>query len=658
MTPNSIPCFKKAIAALIAVMAFFVFSCERRIVIEEPPLKKTTPEKLVVDHFAMAEHYLNEKNYDKALMAYDRYLIKFPQGDRAKEAKTGKANIYYKKGIFDKALPLFLEVIDQYPTERRAEIHFLLAKTYFHLKRYPESRLSALRWLELYKYYPGKEDLYYLLGRNLIELNENARAFYWWLKSIDSSLISPEKREDISHRLLDIIFQAKESELKEMTVYAKESDFINPIYYRLSMDYLFSERLDEAREAAIKVVRSAPDGEWAFKAREVLKKIDERLEADPNVIGCLLPLSGPFSIYGQEVLNGLELGLDVFQETDERLSLLELAIRDTQGNPEIAIKNLRELAEDKKVIINIGPLISKVAKNVAEKAQELGVPNITLSQQEDITETGNMVFQNCLTPDDQIKSLSDKVMLEMGLRRFAILYPANAYGRYFMNKFWDKVESSGGEITAVESYNTEETDFAIEIKKIVGLFYPRPELDMETEDLIVPPKETAESEEELEPIIDFDAVFIPDSYERVALLASQLAYHDVKGVNLLGTSLWNSPKLIEMGGKYVRRSIFPSGFFAQSKDQNVKSFVEQYRSFFGKNPGFLAAIGYDTIRIIKEILKENTANLRTREDLRSALTESSTFDSVTGQMVFDNKRRAKRTPILLTIIGNQFFPMP
>jgi ABC-type branched-subunit amino acid transport system substrate-binding protein/TolA-binding protein len=658
MTLNSIPYIKKAIAALIAVMAFFVFSCERRIVIEESPIKKTTPEKVEVYHFAMAEHYWNEKNYDKALMAYDRYLTKFPQGDRVKEAKTRKANIYYKKGIFDKALPLFLEVIDKYPTERRAEIHFLLSKTYFHLKRYPESRLSALRWLELYKYYPGKEDLYYLLGQNLIELNENARAFYWWLKSIESPHISPEKRENISHRLLEIIFQAKESELKEMAVYSKESDFINPIYYRLSMDYLFSERLDEAREAAIKVVGSAPDGEWAFKAREVLNKIDERLQADPNVIGCLLPLSGPFSIYGQEVLNGLELGLDVFQETDERLSLLELAIRDTQGDPEIAIKGLRELAENEKVIINIGPLISKVAKNVAEKAQEFGVPNITLSQQEDITETGNMVFQNCLTPDDQIKSLSDKVILEMGLRKFAILYPANAYGRYFMNKFWDEVESSGGEITAVESYNTKETDFAAEIKKMVGLFYPRPELDMEIEDLMVSSKETAESEEELEPIIDFDAVFIPDSYERVALLASQLAYYDVKGVNLLGTNLWNSPKLIEIGGKYVRRSIFPSGFFAQSKDKNVKYFVEQYRSFFGEDPGFLAAIGYDTIRIIKEILKENRANLRTREDLRSALTESSTFDSVTGQMVFDNKRRAKRTPILLTIVGNQFFPMP
>ena len=658
MTPNSIPCFKKAIAALIAVMAFFIFSCERRIVIEEPPIKKKPPEKVEGDHFSMADHYWNEKEYDKALNAYDQYLTKFPQGYRVKEAKTRKATIYYKKGIFDKALPLFLEVIDKYPTERRAEIHFLLAKTYFHLNRYPESRLSALRWLELYKYYPGKEDLFYLLGQNLSELNENVEAFHWWLQSIESPHISVEKREKTRHRLLDIIFQAKESELKEMAVYAQESDFIAPIYYRLSMDYLITERLDEAREAAAKVVRSAPDGEWAFKAGEVLKKIDERLQVDPNVIGCLLPLSGPFSIYGREVLNGLEVGLDVFQETDERLSSLELAIRDTQGDPEIAIKGLRELAEDKKVIINIGPLISKVAKNVVEKAQEFGVPNITLSQQQDITETGNMIFQNCLTPDDQIKSLSDKVILEMGLRKFAILYPANAYGIYFMNKFWDEVESLGGEITAVESYNTEETDFAIEIKKMVGIFYPRPELDMEIEDLRVSPEETAESEEELEPIIDFDAVFIPDTYERVALLASQLAYHDVKGVNLLGTNLWNSPKLIEIGGKYVRRSIFPSGFFVQSKDKNVKYFVEQYRSFFGENPGFLAAIGYDTIRIIKEILRENRTNLKTREDLRSALTESRTFDSVTGQMVFDNKRRAKRTPILLTIVGNQFFPVP
>jgi len=39
--------------------------------------------------------------------------------------------------MYEKALPLLLDVIDEYPTERRAEIHLLIANTYFHLKDIP-----------------------------------------------------------------------------------------------------------------------------------------------------------------------------------------------------------------------------------------------------------------------------------------------------------------------------------------------------------------------------------------------------------------------------------------------------------------------------------------------------------------------------------------
>jgi branched-chain amino acid transport system substrate-binding protein len=656
MTVSKITYFEKAIALLIAAMAFFIFSCEKRVAVEKPLAKKTTAEIAEADHFAKAEQYWNSKEYDKALSAYDLYLKKFPEGENVKIAKTRSAYIFYEKGMYEKALPLLLDVIDEYPTERRAEIHLLIANTYFHLKRYPESRLSALSWLELYKYYPGKERLFYLLGENLIHLDEKVKAFYWWLKALEPPTISEEKRIEIKRKLLDLIFIATEPELKEMTAYAKDSDFVNPIYYRLSTYYLSSERLSEAREAAIKIVKAEHNEEWIFKAKEILKTIDERLQVNPRVIGCLLPLSGPFGPYGKEVLNGIELGLDIFKENDEQLSLLELAIRDTQGEPKVAIERLEELAKDEKIIVNIGPLISKVAKIVAEKAQEHGLPNITLSQQKDITETGNMIFQNCLTPDDEIESLFEKVILKRGLMKFAILYPDNTYGQYFMNKFWDKVESVGGEITAVESYKTGQTDFADEIKKIAGLFYPRPQPDVE--DLILPPEETFESDGEVTPLIDFDAIFIPDSYERVALLAPQLAYYDVKGITLLGTSLWNSPKLIEIAGEHVRRSIFPSAFFPQSRDEDVKYFVDQYKSLFGEAPGFLAAVGYDTIKMIKEIIRESGDNLRTRENLRHALRYHGVFNGVTGQIEFDDRRRSKRSPILLTILGDQFFPLP
>ncbi|HDH87449.1 MAG TPA: tetratricopeptide repeat protein [Desulfobacteraceae bacterium] len=670
MTINKVPYFIKAITVLIAVMAFFVFSCEKRIILKKPPekvaVKKPPEKKIVIDYFLEAERYWSEKNYDKALAAYDQYLMIEPKGDRVRDALTRKATIYYNTNRYEEALPLFLDVIEEYPVERRAEIHLLTAKTYFHLKKYPEARLSALRWLEIYTYYPGREEVFFLLGQTLKELHNNPRAFYWWLKVLESSSIKGERKERIRLQLSDLIYQATEDELMQMSAYAKESDFIYPIYYQLALYYFTSGRLEKARKAVLNVVGVAPEEDWVIKPQEMLQMIDERLEVRPNVVGCLLPLSGPFALYGQEVLNGLELGFDIFQENEEGLSSMELVIRDTKGDPETAIEAIKELAVKEKALVTIGPLVSRVAEGVVEKAQELGMPIITLSQSEAITKKGDMVFQNCLNPEDQLRSLVNKVMGEMGLKRFAILYPANSYGKYFMNKLWDKVESNGGVITAVESYDPKSTDFAVEIKKMVGLFYPRPRPEIEEEQeekeedkgQLEQKMEEQDLEEEPEPIVDFDAVFIPDNYERAGLIASQLAYHDVLGVTLLGTSLWNSPKLIDIAGRYVHGAIFPSGFFSGSGYIGVDSFVDQYRTSFGKEPRFLAAIGYDTIRVVKEILKEKGKDIKTREDFRSALARNKYFDTVTGPMFFDDERRAKRDPLLLTISGRHFLPMP
>jgi len=680
MTINKVPYFIKAITVLIAVMAFFVFSCEKRMIVKEPPEKvavRVPPEKkIVIDYFSEAENYWIEKNYEKALAAYDLYLTVEPKGERVRDALTRKATIYYTTKQYEEALPLFLDVIEDYPVEKRAEIHLLTAKTYFHLQKYPESRLSALRWLEIYTYYPGREEVFFLLGQTLKELHNNPRAFYWWLKVLESSSVKGEEKEKIRLQLLDLIYQAAEDELMQMAAYAEESDLMYPIYYQLTLFYLISGRLEKARKAVLNVVSFTPEEEWAIKPQELLQMIDERLEVRPNVIGCLLPLSGPFALYGQEVLNGLELGFDIFQENEESLSSMELVIRDTEGDPEIAIEAIKELTVKEKALVTIGPLISKVAEGVVEKAQELGMPIITLSQSDAITKKGEMVFQNCLNPEDQLRSLVNKVVGEMGLIRFAILYPTNSYGKYFMNKLWDKVESNGGVITAVESYDPKSTDFAVEIKKMVGLFYPRPKPTIEEEEEKEEDKQQLEQkmeeleaegevkeeeqdlEEELEPIVDFDAVFIPDSYERAGLIASQLAYHDVLGVTLLGTNLWNSPKLIDIAGRYVHGAIFPSGFFSGSGYLGVDSFFNQYRTSFGQEPQFLAAIGYDTIRVVKEILKEKGNNIKTRENFRSALAGNKYFDSVTGPMFFDDERRARRDPLLLTISGRNFFPMP
>ena len=155
-----------------------------------------------------------------------------------------------------------------------------------------------------------------------------------------------------------------------------------------------------------------------------------------------------------------------------------------------------------------------------------------------------------------------------------------------MNVFWDEVINHGGRVVGVEAFNPEHTDFAAPIKKLIGLYYQTPADLIET---IRPPKEEEREkndaadekkrrdrgqreEEGPEPIVDFDAIFIPDSPAKAGLIVPQLAYYDIENVYLLGTNLWHSPKLIEMAKDYVQGAIMPDGFFADSRSDRVREF--------------------------------------------------------------------------------------
>ena len=212
-------------------------------------------------------------------------------------------------------------------------------------------------------------------------------------------------------------------------------------------------------------------------------------------------------------------------------------------------------------------------------------------------------------------------------------------------------------MTAVESYGVDDTDFADQIKKMVGLYYPRPASLLQELEEMKTPEDEEESiySEEPEPIIDFDAVFIPDSFQRVAMIAPQLAFHDVIGVQLLGTSAWQSPKLVEMAKDYIQGALFCSGFVGDSEDPDVRVFVEEYRKNFDAEPGILAANGYDTIRLLKKVLEEK--KIRTRKDLVNALLGFQGFKGVSGIITFDSRGEAEKEPILLTISGDKIVPL-
>jgi branched-chain amino acid transport system substrate-binding protein len=656
-----------AITALAVVIALFLSACQPRMLVRISPEEARVPEI-----YNRAKQDVEEGRYEEAMSSLKRILEEYPDHPKAPAVKYELAKVFYRTEDFE------------------------------------DSVSEALEWLEMYPGDPLKGEVLILLGKNYRAIGDTAEAFHWWVDAARSLPVSKYQHVDqdwnIDALITDLIDSSTAAALEEMAAYDSQGDYNPIIYHRLVELSLEENRFDDAKEFTLLLVRSSQEQRWLSIGKELLDKIYERLGKEPGdfkgsiAMGCLLPLSGPFAIYGDEVLKGVELGMGLFNKSEIEPNI-ELVIRDTKGNEEDAVAGVEDLADKEGVMAIIGPLASAESAAAVKRAQDLDVPIVSLSQKQDITSEGNMVFRNFLTPSKEVESVLNKCMKDMGMRNFGIFYPDNTYGRFFVDLFWDRVEKMGGSITAVESYEAGETDFADGIKRMVGLYYPRPESvsrRLETmkilkaleekeyshywEDepwyMIVPkeeikdlfeeeeeimespvriavPEDEAEKEEEgPEAIVDFDAVFVPDSSEQVALITPQFPFYNVFNVTFLGTSLWLSDELLDSAGGYVQGAMFPVGFFPGNDSEIVKGFVEAYKESFESEPGVLAANGYDTMRFIKDILSENL--ISNRIDLQEALLEHGPVKGVTGEISFDEQGEVEKDPVLLTVYGRRF----
>jgi branched-chain amino acid transport system substrate-binding protein len=640
-------CWQKAVSAMVVGIAFFLTGCHPTVPVKEEPARPA-----VEDLWAQAEAYRDQGRLDKALDAYRTYVAQAPTDEKAALALHRMGEIYLGSGRYREAVVVLGRVSEQYPGYGElARVRYQMIKGLYALGDLARSRDEAVRWLQQYPHDPLRGDILVLLGDTYKSLGDTRMAFVRWVEAKEIFADNPQMQQMVKEKLDALINLSGLSELEEITQHAAGSGYAPKIYHKMTTLYLEQDELEKAREAAMSLVRSSQEESWVSLGRQLLEEIQREISVKPEVFGCLLPLSGPFAIYGEEVLNGIELGMELVGGTGEG-SGLELVIRDTGGEPARALSGFQEMVDHENVMAVIGPLSSKAAAAVAEKAQEAGVPVITLTQKEGITEIGDMVFRNFLTPAKEVKRLLDAAMGEMDMKRFGILYPENTYGRFFMDLFWNGVEEMGGTITSVESYDPDETDFADPIKKMTGLYYPRPKaLAQALRERRSPEEEESEIyPEEPQPIVDFEAVFIPDNSRNIAMIAPHFSYFDVLDVMLMGTNLWESPRLIETAGDYIQGAIFTSGFFEESEDPGVRKFQESYRQNFDSEPGILAATGYDTIRYLMALMAGK--EIRTRRSLKKALSTDSGFQGVTGTISFDPTGEVKKEPLLLTVSGN------
>ena len=658
----------RIVCAAILVVCLMINACAPRTA--PPPQPPATSETALQ---RQAETAFQKGELHSALDYYQVLIQNFPDSPLVPQAflKIGRIQTALEDDMA--ALDSYQQLVASYPDSPEAmdaRIEMLAALQ--RLGRNQEVIDEAPAVAELVRDDIRLFRLYFILGDAHADLAMWDQAVYFYALAMRH--VPPLHQAALNAKVETSVAMLENDQIDLLLGQVSDETVIGYLTFQQAANMAGASFYDDAVWLLTLFLERFPDHKYASQAQELVEQLADKVAYDRYALGCLLPLSGPYKIFGARALDGIQLAFSDINRIQTGPPI-RLVIKDTGSDPNQAARAMNALAEAKVAAV-LGPIAT--AQSAAEVAQVRRIPIMTISQREGLTEIGDNVFRNFITPRMQAAVLAAFMVDTHGKRRFAVLYPDEKYGHTFRDVFWEEIHLRGGSIVALEAYDPQQTDFGDTIKKLVGRYYDTPEdlkplrepLDLlgplenlpgyqppdeeETQE-VAPGKRSRSSKEDkdaLPPIVDFDAILVPDAPKMLGLVVPQLAYHDIINVTLLGTNLWYSEKLIKDAGEYVQGAVVPSGFFPASQSPRVQEFISRFESVYGRTPGFIEAIAYDSARIMLHIMLDPDVWLRS--GIRNALLKDGPMDGVTGEVLFDAGGEPAKGLVLLRVRGNEY----
>jgi branched-chain amino acid transport system substrate-binding protein len=646
-----------SLAIILGVTALIfssLLSCQSKqtktVLVPAPPNAKT--------ELAQAINELNKGHEKSAVAKFKKLAQNNPGTDVADTSWTLIGRVFYKHKDFKSAATAYLQVLNgTTQTAHEEEAYLNASRSLTQLGRADEAlslsqkalasgRLTPTGQLELQK-------LRYPLLRDTGDIVSSLRA----LVVVYDNEQDPAQKLILKNKAFEMANKLQKPEL-ENVVSNSDFGFVRGFAaFRLGSYFIEQHDYERARTMFQKTQEFAPDTNIASQAANYLNQIDSRKQVDAYMIGAVLPLSGKFESIGKKSIHGLQLGLGIYGESR---SSFRLALQDSESSTEEARKGVETLVADDHPIAIVGSLMSRTAVPVATKANELGVPSIALSQKAGITESGTTVFRNAVTSAMQVKVLVKTAMEDLGMKKFAILFPNDAYGVEFSNLFWTEVEKRGGTIVGAQPYNSSETDFRAPVKRLVGTYYledRQAEYKKRVTDWFKAQKvmtgRKAPPDDLLPPIVDFDALFVPDGPKAMGQIAPMLAYVGVEQMKFLGTNLWNSDEFVRRGQKRVENALFVDAQVTSDPRFANSKFFTEYKATFGSEPGMFELQGYETGKLLRQLIEEGE---RSRLGLADRLARLDKIQGVLGPMQMSPERELLWPMTAFTVTNGAIVP--
>jgi ABC-type branched-subunit amino acid transport system substrate-binding protein len=445
--------------------------------------------------------------------------------------------------------------------------------------------------------------------------------------------------------------------------------------YNLASTYVEANRFEDARHVIDAIAMSRLDPDHQAKVAALQNRIDVRTGTPSSTtlgsstaaplfepptevyrgrtrsrtIGVLVPLTGRYQVFGERVLRTVQFAMKDHPE-------FEVVSADAGESLTAAIQGLQQLIEAKEAAVVIGPILSTGLETLTSKAAYYQVPMLSLVPAKG---PDAPVYFSCgNSPQDQVSRILEYAIQEKGWKRFAILAPKNRSGQEYAREFWDQAEAAGASIRGFELYSSTETDFRKAIDPLVGLSFAddrKSELDalekIRAQEGIKKRTRKTERFFALPPVVDFDAVFIPDEAKTVGQILPTFAYRDVNQMNWLGISSWNSRALIDRAGSLADAAAFPTAFSSYRKTPETREFIQKFESTFKVTPTELEAYAYDAAQVAFSAIDSGTS---TREDVTRAFRQGIRgVKGATGDLDL-MAGRCQRNLTLVTVRRGQF----
>jgi ABC-type branched-subunit amino acid transport system substrate-binding protein len=424
--------------------------------------------------------------------------------------------------------------------------------------------------------------------------------------------------------------------------------------YKELYDSLKTQNLVGLKLASEKLAfATTPTCDVAATRQELVQSALTTINTHSGRIGLILPLTGPNAKFSNYVISGMRAA---FREAGKSFEQ-NVILKDSGSTPSGMTRGLAELIVRDQVGVVIGGFNHSEAEILAKWSDKLFLPVVLLNRDRDLTKASRYAFM--VYPDElRLADALVQGMAERRLKRVAILKPTSGKADKVIEYFKQSIVAAGGEVVTELPY----TPGSFETMQDAAFKLFKMSMTGREEEFKAAYKKAQEDAEAngeafnakmvyLKPIIDFDAVFIPDDFRTIRYFIKIFRYNRVERVTMIGNHEWRSPALIEPYDDFLSGSIFADFIGSYAKiPQSIPAPLLSSQYFV--DPQSVASIdfqlvGFRSAQVARAAINQQAGRRQIATAMAKVTTEQVGFPG--NVRLFDDTRHAAWPTYLFTI---------